>query len=102
MEICDNTSCQVWMHRECIFDDVLTKTYKRLVKDSDSAEPGTNGASKPNGKKSKAKIWKGIFQAKIKVEEDDHTLVEITDLRDGGLDPWTEPVECLKCGTKLK
>lgn len=51
MEICDNPSCQVWMHEECLIDDILTKTYKRLVKDSASAEPGTNGAPRPNGKK---------------------------------------------------
>jgi hypothetical protein len=104
MEICDNPSCKVWLHEECLIDNILTKTYERLAKDSAEAEPGTNGAaSKINGKKSKGKIWKDAFEAKLNAD-DGHTTVTITDLRENAVDPrtWVEPVACLKCGIELE
>lgn len=102
MEICDNPACKVWLHEDCLIDDILTKTYQRLVKDSN--EPGTNGTtSKVNGRKSKSKVWKGSFQAKLSVE-DGHTTATITDVRENPVEPrtWVEPVACLKCGTELE
>lgn len=104
MEICDNPTCKVWLHEDCLIDDILTKTYQRLVKNSSEAEPGTNGTAKINGKKGKGKgkIWKGSFQAKLNAD-DGHTTVMITDLRENPVEPktWTERVSCLKCGTQL-
>ncbi|KAH8602536.1 hypothetical protein B0O99DRAFT_679531 [Bisporella sp. PMI_857] len=97
MEICDNPSCKVWLHEECIIDDVLTKTYNRLQENGE-----TNGTSKP-GRKSKGKIWKGKFSAKIKANGSS-TTVEITDLRKDviALQPWEERIACLKCGSLLE
>lgn len=102
MEICDNPSCKVWLHEDCLIDDILTKTYQRLVKSGSEAEAGTNGTSKINGKKGKGRIWKGSFQAKLNAD-DGHTTVSITDLRENHVEPrtWTERVSCLKCGAEL-
>jgi hypothetical protein len=107
MMICDSEDCKLWMHEECLIDDILTKTYERLVKDSEE-EPDANGAAKPAGKKGKAgrKVWKGKFEAKFSTEdsaEGSHTTVTITDLRSNSNGPktWTERVPCLKCGNLL-
>ncbi|KAH8591904.1 hypothetical protein B0O99DRAFT_690203 [Bisporella sp. PMI_857] len=96
MEICDNPSCKVWLHDECIINDILTKTYNRLQTNGE-----TNGTSKSR-RKSKGKIWKRKFSAKIKADSVS-TTVEIADLRKDvvALRPWEERVACLKCGTLL-
>lgn len=101
MEICDNPDCKVWLHEECLIDDVLRKTYERLVKDSVDNDLSANGTLKLNGKKSKAP-YKGFFSAKIDAE-DGHTSVTIKDLRPNA-DPetWVESLSCLKCGVKLE
>lgn len=108
MMICDNGECKVWLHTECLIDDILTKTYERLVTDSDEA-PNSNGAAKPNARKGKAdrKIWKGKFDAKFDMvasTQDGHTMITITDLRSNSNGPktWTERVACLKCGSLLE
>jgi hypothetical protein len=106
MMICDNEDCKLWLHQECLIDDILTKTYERLVKDSEEA-PDTNGIARTNGKKGKSsrKIWKGLFEAKFTDSgEAEHTEVIITDLRNktNGAKIWTERVACLKCGTVLE
>jgi hypothetical protein len=102
MEICDNPSCKVWLHEECLIDNILTKTYQRLVKNTADTEPSTNGTSKTNGKKSKAKPYKGIFSAKIDAENG-HTSVIIKDLRpNANPQSWVESVACLKCGSVLE
>ncbi|RFU36110.1 hypothetical protein B7463_g280, partial [Scytalidium lignicola] len=31
MFVCDNETCKIWLHPECLIDDILTKTYKKLV-----------------------------------------------------------------------
>lgn len=105
MEICESPDCKVWLHEECIIDDVLTKVYKRLVEDNSSAEPESNGA-KTNGKKPKAnrKIWEGKFEGKIipPADESDKTTITITDLRPDGDGTWSERIPCPKCGTLLE
>jgi len=103
MEICENPSCKVWLHEECLIDDILTKTYNKLVTEKRSEEPDTNGTAKANGKKSKGKIWKGKFQAKLN-SDDGRTTATITDMRNTGTGPrtWTERVACLKCDTLLE
>lgn len=40
MFVCDNETCKIWLHPECLIDDVLTKTYKKLV-EGEKAEPET-------------------------------------------------------------
>jgi hypothetical protein len=65
--------------------------------------PSTNGVAKPNGKKSKAKPYKGVLSATIKEEGDAPPRAVITDLRPNA-DPrlWSESIACPKCGTDLQ
>ena len=106
MMICDNEDCKLWMHEECLMDDILTKTYERVVEDA-SEDTEANGAAKAAAKKGKGrKIWKGKFDAKFQTEDTpdgSHTTVTITDLRSNHNEPksWTERVACLKCATLL-
>jgi hypothetical protein len=100
MMICDDPECKLWMHEDCLIDDILTKTYERVVEDA----PEPNGVARPTAKKSKAgrKVWKGKFEAKFSTDdttEGSHTTVTITDLRSTPSTPktWTERVACLKC-----
>ncbi|KAH8814983.1 hypothetical protein F5884DRAFT_158949 [Xylogone sp. PMI_703] len=87
MFVCDNDTCKIWLHPECLIDDILTKTYKKLVEgektetesasasaapasasadptDSDTIESKpavseTTIVSKPNGTDSKDVVRKG-------------------------------------------
>jgi hypothetical protein len=106
MEICENASCKVWLHEQCIIDDALTKAYKRLIEDNSSVEPDTNGvAVKTNGKKTKPghKVWHGKFKAKLSPGgKKGPTTISITDLRADGQNAWTERIPCPKCGTLLE
>lgn len=105
MEICESPDCKVWLHEQCIIDDVLTKVYRRLVEDTSSLEPDTNGA-KTNGRKTKPgrKVWEGKFKGKINPPADDSekTTITITDLRPGGDGTWLERIPCPKCSTLLE
>lgn len=106
MDICENPSCKVWLHEQCIIDDALTKAYKRIIEDNSSAEPDTNGvALKTNGKKAKPgrKVWEGKFKGKlIPASDKEPTTISITDLRATGQGTWTERIPCPKCGTLLE
>lgn len=75
MYICDNATCKVWLHDECLIDDVLTRTYKRLVEDD------SNGVAKSKKGKATVKRYKGVFKAKISQDGDAPPKVTITDLR---------------------
>jgi len=102
MEICENLSCKVWLHEECLIDDILTKMYDKLVTEKGSEGLDTNGMAKPNGKKSKGKNWKGKFKAKLNLD-DGYVIATITELRNtgAGTRTWTERLVCLKCDTPL-
>jgi hypothetical protein len=96
----------MWMHEECLIDDILTKTYKRLVEDGEKGE--TKGASKSAAKSGepRRKIWEGEFDAKfhtVDTGSGSQSTVTITDLRDNpeGPKPWTERIACLKCESLL-
>jgi hypothetical protein len=104
---CDNKDCELWMHGECLIDDILKKTYEKVVEDG-SEESNANGAAKEGSKKGKRgrKIWKGKFNAKLHTDntaDGSHTKMAITDLRSNSKGPktWTERVACLKCGSLL-
>jgi hypothetical protein len=99
MYICDNAACKVWLHKHCLIDDVLTKTYKKVA-NVDEEEPVANGS----GKKSKArKPYQGKFEAKIQEEGDNSPTLLITDLRpSSGVRKWVEGIACPKCGTVLQ
>jgi hypothetical protein len=97
MTICDNPSCKVWLHDECLIDDILSKTYKKLVEDEE-----TNGVAKPNGRKSKSgKKYKNAFKARIVQNVDEPPKAVITDARSKAQKTWTEPIACPKCNTTL-
>lgn len=102
MFICDNTDCKVWLHKECLIEDILAKTYSRLVEGEDGTQ--TNGIARTNGKKAKGKYkYKGLFTATIKEEGEAPPVAIIKDLRPGA-DPktWEEPIKCPKCSTELQ
>jgi hypothetical protein len=91
------------MHEECLIDDILKKTYEKVVGDG-SEESNANGAAKKG--KCGRKIWKGKFNAKLHTDntaDGSHTKMAITDLRSNPKGPktWTERVACLKCGSLL-
>lgn len=95
MILCEG--CELWIHEECLVDDILTKTYGRVVAVAD-------GLAQPHGmkQKSRKKIWEGKFTAKLQTDDtanDNHTTVSITDLSNSKAAPktWTEKVACLKC-----
>jgi len=98
MYICDNATCKVWLHKECIVDDVLTKTYNKLANADDSS---TNGSS--NGKKKFRIPYKCLFHGEIMEEGEMPPMIKITDLR-GGASPktWMESIYCPKCTTVLQ
>jgi hypothetical protein len=98
MYICDSPVCRVWLHDECLIDNILSKTYKQLVEDADS-----NGVAKPNGRKSKAgKKYKNTFRAKIVQNGQNPPEVHLTDLRaKAPRKNWTEPILCPKCSETL-
>lgn len=102
MYICDNPTCKIWLHKECLEEDVLAKTYTHLIEDGD--DTSTNGIARPNGKKSKTKSrYKGLFKSTIKDHGDAQPKVSLTDLRPGA-DPrtWEEVIKCPKCQTELQ
>jgi len=106
MFICDNSSCKVWLHKECLIEDILAKTYSRLIEGQDDTLDGkTNGIARTNGKKIKGnkRRYKGLFTAKIKEEGEAQPKAVITDLRPGA-DPktWEEAIKCPKCSTELQ
>lgn len=104
MEICENPDCKVWLHEQCVIDDALTKTHKRLVEDNSSVEPDADG-TKMSGKKPKIghKVWGGIFVGKLNPADDSGpTTMTITDLRSDGQGTWTERIPCPACGTLLE
>jgi hypothetical protein len=85
------------MHEECLVDDILTKTYGRVV-------AGADGPAQRHGMKQKSTkmIWKKKFTAKLHTDDtanDSHTTVTIRDLSNAKAAPktWTEKVACLKC-----
>ncbi|KAH0544186.1 hypothetical protein FGG08_001631 [Glutinoglossum americanum] len=122
---CNNPDCKKWLHEECIIEDVLRKTYRRLVLKEPVTEatspPNVKGSSGANGTK---EPWEGMFQAKIKNKDKIATAV-ITDLReDGGENKeeskgedtsgddeegkekhpktWKEDIVCLVCHEKVQ
>ncbi|TVY87290.1 hypothetical protein LAWI1_G005103 [Lachnellula willkommii] len=102
MFICDNPSCKIWLHKACLINDILKKTYTKLV----GTEPETNGIAKPNGKAgkvSKSKPFDGKFSAKIKDQGDGPPTIFIKDLRSGQkLREWEESIPCPKCNAVLQ
>jgi hypothetical protein len=105
MMMCDNEECKVWMHEECLIDDILTKTYEKVVEEC-SEEADTHVAVKPTSKKGKSerRRWKGKLNAKFYTDDtadSSNTRVTITHRRSNSKGPktWIERVACLKCGS---
>lgn len=104
MYICDNPNCNLWLHKQCLIDASLKKTYEKLV----GKETETNGTAKANGKlgrpaKKPAAAWVGKFSARIKDSEDGPPTIVIKDLRAGQASrEWEEGIPCLECGEILQ
>jgi hypothetical protein len=121
---CNNPNCKKWLHEECIVEDVLRKTYQRLVLKEEVTEaispPNVKSSSGANGTKNP---WDGLFRAKIKNKDKIATAI-ITDLReeddengeeskeDTSVDDeqdnekhpktWKEDIRCLVCHEKIQ
>lgn len=102
MFICDNPTCQIWLHKACLMDDILKKSYKRIVSD----ESETNGTARPangKGRPNKNKPYEGKFSARIKDSDEEAPAIIIKDVRPGqGQREWEEEIPCPKCGTVLQ
>lgn len=101
MMICDNLECMLWMHQECLIDDILTKTRDRLFKGCET-DPNRASNSAAKSGKSRRQIWRGEFAAKLHTDDSasgPNSTVVISDLRDkfAGPTTWTERITCLKC-----
>lgn len=101
MFICDNSNCKVWLHKECLEEEILAKTYTRLVEGENGSQ--TNGVARSNGKKTKSKPkYKGLFSARIQEIGDQPPVAVISDLRSGSdKKSWEESIKCPKCATEL-
>lgn len=88
------------MHEECLVDDILHKTYEKVVKGGEETDANVVIPTSEEGK-STQKIWKGKFDAKFDTDNtagSSYATVTITDLRSNtGPNTWTETVACLKC-----
>ena len=97
MYICDNSACKLWLHKDCIIDDVLKKAYQESVIDSEAAN-GTARSRKSVGKPS----YVGTLSGKIIQEEGGVFKVEITNAKpERGPARWQENVRCPKCQTEV-
>ncbi|KAH8676833.1 hypothetical protein BGZ60DRAFT_267120 [Tricladium varicosporioides] len=99
MYICDNPQCNVWLHKPCLVDDILFKTYKKETPNS------TNGVSRANSTKGKGKSkpYKNKFSADIEEERDGvPPMFLIKDLRPGHEREWRERISCPSCDTELE
>ena len=112
--------CKIWLHAECLVDDVLTKTYTRLVASAASGSespavtslpaPGSTNGSTKGGKKGRKSIAKqsvskpydGLFTGEY-LEEEGPARIKVTDLRpDAEPKSWIEEdVMCPKCKSKI-
>ena len=106
------------MHEECVLEDVLRKTYAKMIPEdaaaiAQDAKQATNGSTPGKaGKGSKAhrrsstkaaaggkQPWEGKFTASINTSQPGVAeKVTITDERGQDPETWTEDVKCLKCG----
>ncbi|RDW78097.1 hypothetical protein BP5796_05949 [Coleophoma crateriformis] len=90
---CENPMCHIWLHKECILDDILTKTHDRLIGPLDDEQ---------KRKLAKSKTSKKCYTGKFKADFKGDAMVPdvtITDIRKGqNGNTWTEAVYCPKCG----
>jgi len=120
---CNNNGCKIWLHEECITEDVLRRTYQRLVLKEDAGLKEETDTKTPPKQKSVAGAngvknpWYGLFEARI-INVDKIARVAITDLRvdeeDDAKDEsgeedensskktWEEEIVCLVCHAKIQ
>lgn len=75
----------------------------RVISQSTS-QNAINDKKKPPGRKRRAsaKVYRGLFEATLRMN-DGPMVWEVKDLRDvGGDKSWTEPANCLVCGTTIE
>ena len=119
---CSNEDCKIWLHKECILRDVLSRVYKRLTSEETSnggtkrktpTKPAKSSVSPPA--KPKQDPWEGMLKAQLsnKGKPEVAPKVVITDLGVGrtstnGSTPkgtkrkaWEEDIFCLACKEKI-
>lgn len=111
---CDNKSCKLWLHAECLEKDACKKAYERLVGGgtitADAKTATTNASDDTPGKKGRKRKtahdeapWEGLFSAKVTVN-DEPPQIEITDHREetqSGQNVWKEDIICPSCHAKV-
>lgn len=103
MYICDNPECKLWLHKACLVDDILTRTYVSTINGGKSTKE-TNGDTQMNGKAKGKTKPKPPYDGKLsgKIEDDSPPMIVIKDLRAGHVRQWRERIECPKCETELQ
>ncbi|KAI9812406.1 MAG: hypothetical protein M1827_004637 [Pycnora praestabilis] len=108
---CSNKGCKLWLHTDCVLDDVLTRVSERLVGDTnghDSKTRGKGGRGRKSLQKDPHKSYEGLFEAQISQEDEEGTVdrVIVTDIRtteEGAPAPsWAEDIICLNCHKEIK
>ncbi|KAI9802212.1 MAG: hypothetical protein M1825_002933 [Sarcosagium campestre] len=114
---CSNPHCTMWLHRDCILDDVLAKTHKRITSGSPDPAldtPGKDNDTRPGSESGDgAPPWKNLFSARLEFrnesgDAESKPKVLISDLRGEsdfddssgigkGLKTWEEDIVCLQC-----
>lgn len=120
MFMCDRMGCEIWLHEECLLDDVLRETFAVHSKtklpqlvgaDEDSltfrspSSKSTKATTKSVAQADSKKIYEGRFTGDIIQESDSKPMVHITDLRAQANGPnrnWDEHLFCLKCRQRLE
>jgi hypothetical protein len=102
---CPSEKCKLWLHTDCLLQDICVKTYERIKAESTSVTP----VKVPKSKKRKideTMTYDDLFSATI-VEGEDKEAPKfvIKDLRPDSSDSkktWTEDIFCLKCRTRIE
>jgi hypothetical protein len=119
MIACSNEKCKLWLHTECIIDDVLTKTHNRLVSNNgpvakkeeklkteldEESTISTPGAKK-NRKKVKddpepeKKLYEDLYSA-VLIDADKAGIPKVRITAHAG-HTWDEDIHCMKCHTRI-
>lgn len=101
---CPNEKCKLWLHTDCLLQDICSRTYETVKSDSSDLP-----AKIPKSKKRKLDeilTYDDLFNAKIiEGEGKEAPKFVITDLRSDIPDDKkirTEDIRCLKCSTTIE
>lgn len=118
---CSNADCRIWLHKECILKDVLSRVHSRVVGEETVEVGKTSRKSRKSNPSTTTNTmqapgsdpWEGLFDAKLVNKGGRHKVV-VTDLRGGGSSnpspkasrqsqgkAWEEEIHCLRCKEKI-